>query len=77
MKKVRVGNRAGNPTASDISGKKSEYADPSGGRAPTDDEIQLRAYRIYLDRDGRHGYDLDDWLQAERELIEGRCVDPL
>jgi hypothetical protein len=62
MKKTRAGNKAGNPSVSDVSRKQSECATPFGGYAPTDDEIQLRAYRIYLDRDGQHGYGLDDWL---------------
>ena len=31
-------------------------------------EIQIRAYAIYLERGEQHGRDLDDWLQAEREL---------
>ncbi len=31
-------------------------------------EIQRRAYEIYLARGEVHGYDEDDWLQAEREL---------
>ena len=75
MKKVRGGNRGGNPSASDILGKQSEYTDLSSGHAPTDKEIQLRAYWIHLDRGGQHGYDLDDWLEAERELAEGRRAD--
>jgi Protein of unknown function (DUF2934) len=25
---------------------------------------------------GQHGYDLDDWLQAERELTQGHPADP-
>jgi Protein of unknown function (DUF2934) len=37
---------------------------------PTREEIQLRAYQIYLERDGAHGHDVDDWLEAERELYE-------
>lgn len=36
--------------------------------APTSDEIHHRAYEIHIERGGIHGYDLDDWLQAEREL---------
>jgi len=28
----------------------------------------LRAYEIYLERGGLPGNELDDWLQAEREL---------
>lgn len=30
--------------------------------------IRIRAYEIYLERGEQHGRDLDDWLQAEREL---------
>ncbi len=39
-------------------------------RHPTREEIELRAYQIYVDRGGAQGNDLDDWLQAELELIE-------
>jgi hypothetical protein len=38
--------------------------------APTREEIELRAYQIYVARDGAHGQDVEDWLQAERELVE-------
>jgi hypothetical protein len=31
-------------------------------------EIARRAYELYEERGGEHGHDLDDWLQAEREL---------
>jgi hypothetical protein len=31
-------------------------------------EIERRAYEIYLERGEQLGRDLDDWLQAEREL---------
>ena len=37
---------------------------------PTREEIQLRAYQIYVERGGAHGHDVDDWLQAEHELFE-------
>ena len=30
--------------------------------------IRNRAYEIYLQRGGQSGYELEDWLQAEREL---------
>lgn len=36
--------------------------------AVTDDEIARRAYDLFLSRGGAHGYDVEDWLQAEREL---------
>ncbi len=35
---------------------------------PSDEEIRQRAYEIYLDRGTTPGRELDDWLQAEREL---------
>ena len=34
----------------------------------TPDAIARRAYEIYMSRGGTHGHDIDDWLQAEREL---------
>lgn len=34
----------------------------------TTDEIAQRADEIYLERGSGPGLDLDDWLQAEREL---------
>ncbi len=33
-----------------------------------DQEIRNRAYEIYLQRGGQPGSELEDWLQAEREL---------
>ena len=37
------------------------------------DEIARRAYELYLSRDSEDGGDLDDWLQAERELSSTRA----
>lgn len=39
---------------------------------PTREEIALRAYQIYLERNvaGAPGDELNDWIAAERELIE-------
>ena len=34
----------------------------------TDGDVARRAYDLYLGRGGEHGHDVDDWLQAEREL---------
>ncbi len=31
-------------------------------------DIAQRADELYKQRSGEHGHDLDDWLQAEREL---------
>jgi len=35
---------------------------------PTEDQIALPAHQIFLERGATPGSDLDDWLQAEREL---------
>jgi hypothetical protein len=37
-------------------------------------EIAQRAYDLYETRGRVHGYDVDDWLQAEWELIEERKI---
>jgi hypothetical protein len=45
---------------------------------PTREQIAKRAREIFLARDGAPGIDLDDWLQAERELkadAAGRSTD--
>ena len=36
---------------------------------PSDDEIARRAYELYLQRGSLPGYEVDDWLQAEAELV--------
>jgi hypothetical protein len=41
---------------------------------PTIDEIAQRAYEIFLARGGGPGHDLDDWLQAESELLRENAV---
>jgi hypothetical protein len=41
---------------------------PQPAERPSHEEIQERAYYIYLERGGTQAGDLDDWLQAEREL---------
>jgi len=35
---------------------------------PAEDEIRLRAYEKYRNRNGSSGTALNDWLEAEREL---------
>jgi hypothetical protein len=34
----------------------------------TENDIRLRAYELYLERGAIPGNEVDDWLQAEREL---------
>ena len=37
---------------------------------PTREEIERRAYKLFLARGAGDGHDLQDWLQAEQELQE-------
>jgi hypothetical protein len=39
---------------------------------PTREDIQLRAYEIYRERRSAPGNPLEDWVQAERELLQGQ-----
>ena len=50
----------------------SHSDDAPGNHTPSCEEIRLRAYEIYLERGSLSGNELDDWLQAEREL-DGRA----
>jgi len=51
-----------------VSPNQSHPENPSVNDKPSHEEIRLRAYEIYLERGGLPGNELDDWLQAEREL---------
>ena len=39
-------------------------------RMPTKDQIAERAKQIYLARGGAPDHEMDDWLQAEYELMQ-------
>ena len=41
-------------------------------KIPTRQQIAERAYALYLERGATSGYDVEDWLAAERELSEDR-----
>ncbi len=45
--------------------------------SPCDDlqaRITDRAYQLYTERGYREGYALDDWLEAEREILGLECL---
>ena len=48
----------------------------SAGNSTRDEVIRRREYEIYLERGEQPGRDLDDWLQAERELKRGMLLNP-
>ncbi len=39
------------------------------------ERIAERAYQLYMERGGSDGRDLDDWLEAERELARRKAKD--
>jgi hypothetical protein len=41
----------------------------SGIRASLDD-IRVRAFHMYQKRGAQHGYDIQDWLNAERQITQ-------
>lgn len=48
----------------------SENMQPEPSNFPSPEEIRRRAYELHLEGGCVHGRDLDDWLQAERDLKE-------
>jgi hypothetical protein len=42
---------------------------------PREDQVARRAYELYESRGSETGADIDDWLQAERELTGERNPD--
>lgn len=45
------------------------FADPPDLHA----RIASRAHDLYLGRGGHHGMDMDDWLEAERQILNQGC----
>jgi hypothetical protein len=66
MKRAAVRNAESRPSG--IS--QSDNAERGRRSSPSPGEIRQRASEIYMERLGIHGCELDDWLQAERELRE-------
>ena len=58
-------------TESQVSSNQAETREVSVGSSEREEQIRLRAHQIYLERGQEPGRDLDDWLQAERELEGG------
>jgi len=48
----------------------------SVGNSARDEEIRRRTYEIYRERGEQPGRELDDWLQAERELERRMFLNP-
>jgi hypothetical protein len=51
-----------------LRGVQPDVTEERGNKRPSPTEIRRRAFEIHIERGGIHGCDLDDWMQAEREL---------
>lgn len=51
-------------------GTSARSKSPSTKRLTSQQKIELRAYEIYLERNGAPGNPLEDWVRAEREILQ-------
>jgi hypothetical protein len=51
-------------------GSSTKSKSPSAKKLSPQQKIAQRAYEIYLERNGAPGNPLDDWVRAERELLQ-------
>jgi hypothetical protein len=66
--------RDGSPESQAVEACRGEESTAGAlGNSALDEEIRRRAYQLYVERGEEHGRDLDDWLQAKRE-IRGRSA---
>jgi hypothetical protein len=56
--------------------KKTKEVAMLGRREPLGEEIACRAHELYLQRGGEHGKDVEDWVEAEKELSEETFAGP-
>ena len=45
---------------------------PRSEKLPLQEQIQRRAYELYIRRGNQSGSEYDDWLQAEEEILRAR-----
>jgi DUF2934 family protein len=51
-------------------GVQPDVPEERGINRPSPTEIRQRAIEIHIERGGIHGCDQEDWMQAERGLLE-------
>jgi len=54
--------------------RKAHFWRSDAGSYELEERIRLRAYQLYEQRGKRHGYALNDWLEAEAELTDRRSL---
>jgi hypothetical protein len=66
-RKVANNRKKGSPTESGESATPASDSASQRDDRPIDELIRARAYELFLERRGKNGSEVDDWLQAERE----------
>ena len=51
-------------------GSSAKSKSPSAKKLSPQQKIAQRAYEIYLERNGAPGNPVEDWVRAEREVLE-------
>ena len=65
-----AGRAPGGPGTNKAQAKPKEQQFVGDARVPDlHERIRCRANEIFLERSGQSGSELDDWLQAEREIL--------
>jgi hypothetical protein len=66
MEKMITATKPDKPRAS---ARRTNHSISSGDWTPEQRaQIAQRAYHLFLERGGQHGYHLEDWLRAEAEM---------
>jgi hypothetical protein len=61
----------GTPTTTKLQSRQPRSPKPAHS-SDTEERIRRRAYELYEQRGKADGFALNDWLQAEREILEAR-----
>jgi Protein of unknown function (DUF2934) len=69
MQSVKTGRAQEEETSSSASAVHASPEEPQ-------QEIARRAYELYERRGRQEGHDLEDWLEAEREVLGPRVPEP-
>lgn len=56
-------------TPSALSRVAEPYSREPDSAVDKEERIRLRAYELYIERGRLDGHDMDDWLQAEAEIL--------
>jgi hypothetical protein len=74
---VHVNTEVMNPPTRPRSRRRSNHtpANEALNASIRSSEIAHRAHELFVERGSAHGYDIDDWLRAEKELLRARAAE--